>query len=158
MKNSVKVMPFSVETVEREAPAPVPQLGHGLAASHLGKQYRRRPVVHDFRLVANIKNQLRHSEKAYKPMSLKNFSPYEEDWEYENIFDLYHQKGEVIKVYDYYNEPPMTVDQASIELQKAIDRVSLKPKGSITIINCAMRSLGFCPDLTTMCLNNRLAD
>ncbi len=50
MKNSVKVMPFSVETVEREAPAPVPQLGHGLAASHLGKQYRRRPVVHDVSL------------------------------------------------------------------------------------------------------------
>ena len=91
----------------------------------------------DFRLVANIKNQLRHGKKAYKPMSLKNFSPYEEDWKYKNIFDLYHPKGEVIKVYDYYNEPPMTVDDASIELQKAIDRVSLKPKGSITIINCA---------------------
>jgi lipopolysaccharide export system ATP-binding protein len=52
MKRSGKIIPFAPESaapqIERPlAPAPT---GHGLEAAHLGKSYRKRPVVHDVSL------------------------------------------------------------------------------------------------------------
>jgi len=49
MKTSGKIIPFAGS--ESEAPPLLaPAEGHGLVAEHLGKQYRRRPVVHDVSL------------------------------------------------------------------------------------------------------------
>jgi len=50
MKNKGKVIPFSPADAQSEARPPVPEPGKGLEATHLGKQYRRRPVVHDVSL------------------------------------------------------------------------------------------------------------
>jgi lipopolysaccharide export system ATP-binding protein len=47
MKPSGKIIPFN--EASRPAPTPV-AAGHGLTAEHLGKRYKKRPVVHDVSL------------------------------------------------------------------------------------------------------------
>jgi lipopolysaccharide export system ATP-binding protein len=49
-KSSGKVIPFASGENEAPAPRPTPSRDHGLVAEHLGKQYKRRPVVHDVSL------------------------------------------------------------------------------------------------------------
>jgi lipopolysaccharide export system ATP-binding protein len=49
MKNAGKVIPFGVDTTGGGVlpPEPTDLLEHGLVAEHLGKRYKRRPVVND---------------------------------------------------------------------------------------------------------------
>src|SRR5580693_3096191 len=48
MKSRGKIIPFAAgEDIQKP---PAPPANHGLVAEHLGKQYRRRPVVHDVSL------------------------------------------------------------------------------------------------------------
>ncbi|NTU77410.1 MAG: ATP-binding cassette domain-containing protein, partial [Alphaproteobacteria bacterium] len=49
MKPSGKIIPFSA-TNGKSDPRPQSDAAHGLEAAHLGKQYQRRPVVHDVSL------------------------------------------------------------------------------------------------------------
>lgn len=52
MKQTAKVIPFSLADTRSEtrAPTPRPLTGRGVEAVHLSKQYHRRPVVHDVSL------------------------------------------------------------------------------------------------------------
>ena len=48
-KKQGQVIPFATSESDLP-PQEVPEAGHGLAARHLGKQYKRRPVLHDVSL------------------------------------------------------------------------------------------------------------
>ena len=50
MKPSAKVIPFAGGEPYAEVRPPRPEPGHGLEATHLGKSFNRRPVVHDVSL------------------------------------------------------------------------------------------------------------
>jgi lipopolysaccharide export system ATP-binding protein len=50
MKTSGKVIPFASSESRCDIPTPRQQTGHGLEAAHLGKSFKRRPVVHDVSL------------------------------------------------------------------------------------------------------------
>jgi lipopolysaccharide export system ATP-binding protein len=49
MKSSGKIIPFTTGETHKEPP-PQPKTGQGLEAAHLGKEFKRRPVVHDVSL------------------------------------------------------------------------------------------------------------
>lgn len=50
MTPSGKIIPFASSESRTEANPPQPQPGYGLEAEHLGKSFKRRPVVHDVSL------------------------------------------------------------------------------------------------------------
>jgi lipopolysaccharide export system ATP-binding protein len=50
MISTGKIIPFATGENQGNEYQPMPEVGKGLEATHLGKQYRRRPVVHDVSL------------------------------------------------------------------------------------------------------------
>jgi hypothetical protein len=74
-------------------------------------------------------------QKESIPMNLKDFSPYEEDWEYINLLQVAKiPKGEVIRKKIY---KPMKLDKAEYKLDKTFDEFDSDTGNSIWVVKKA---------------------